>query len=65
MKNSKATKEPDPMDINIIVSLYKKQEISAQQAFELLQENNLLPEALMQLLVNLHDEREALNSLSQ
>ncbi|MCP1454524.1 hypothetical protein J3D49_002078 [Pseudomonas kilonensis] len=53
------------MDINIIVSLYKKQEISAQQAFELLQENNLLPEALMQLLVNLHDEREAFNSLSQ
>lgn len=53
------------MDINNIVKLYKKQEISAHQAFDLLQENNLLAEALMQLLVSLHDEKEAFNSLSE
>lgn len=53
------------MDINSIVKLYKKQEINAHQAFELLQKNNLLAEALMQLLVSLHDEREAFNSLSE
>lgn len=51
------------MNINNIVDLYKKQKINAKDAFDLINKNDLLPEAFMQLLVELSESRGAFDSL--
>jgi hypothetical protein len=51
------------MSIRAIVSAYRDQKITAEEAFTSLTQTGLLPEAFMQLLLALIEEQEAHDSL--
>lgn len=51
------------MDVKDITNLYIQKKINAKEALEILTKSELLPDAFMQLLVDLYNKSEAYDSL--